>query len=1003
MSDTAGTVPDERIHPQDWARAIADFRGAQLIVAGPGSGKTQFLVERASYLVRNVEVDPTSVLVLSFSRRSANQLRVRIDEEIGKGFHGVDATTFHSLAYRVLETYAGEALGWDELPSLLTGPEHIALVAELLSAEDASDWPLGFRGLLDTTTFADEVADFILRSQEFMLSDDELTSRCNQRPDWKGLATFRRRYLDELKTRHRIDYGTLQAQAVRIAETPEVQNRLTQQYSFVLVDEYQDTTPAQARFVDELTKQDRNITAAADPYQSVYSFRGAELTNVADFPALFTSDDGAPARRRVLTTSFRVPTEILTAAERVTASGDLPGAAGPVVPAPHAGRVDTYLFGQASEEAEWIASEVQKLHIGAGIPYQEIAVLVRSKRRFLPELSRSLERRSIPHDTPDARLVDHPAVRIVFDLAFVAAGNRSMVGTGTGTDVDRAMRRILLGPLFGLSLSEQRSIERERVATGDTWSNVIQRVWPAEDSFGELLGDARWATEASASDGFWHAWTTLDQLHALATEPSQSGMRAALTSLSQAIARQAERDPSVSLLTYATRADQEDFEATPLLSYRDPDEDRLTLTTLHQAKGLQFQVVIIADAVEGVFPDLRRTRSLLQPRLLSPHHSEGTDQAAQFRLQEEMRLAYTAMTRASSRVIWTATRAGIDELDRRPSRFIRAVATSDTMHAPSHRSEAPLTGMDAEAHFRRIVTDPERSAAERLAAVAVLVERPNPVVRPPSAYAGIRKRGSDEGLVDDGFSLSPSQATSYDNCPRQYAFERRLGVTHEFGKYATFGTMVHEVLELAEQAAIDAGVGRSTREQALAILEDRFEAYDFGGGVQRTAWKARGIALLEGLYAAWIRPEAEVALLEKPLELEIDGILWRGFADRIERKPDGTLRVVDYKTSKNPPSAADASQSIQLAFYLIAAQADPEVAELGEPTEAEFWHPLAKTKKKYLALDPSKTTEVLSSMKHIAEGIREEDWTPKLGSGCSRCTIKLVCPLWPEGREAYQR
>ncbi len=106
----------------------------------------------------------------------------------------------------------------DELPSLLTGPEHIALVAELLATEDPTDWPVGFHGLLTTATFADEVSDFILRSQEFMLDHAELDQRCSERPDWKGLAQFRRRYLDELKTRHRIDYGTLQAQAVRIAE-----------------------------------------------------------------------------------------------------------------------------------------------------------------------------------------------------------------------------------------------------------------------------------------------------------------------------------------------------------------------------------------------------------------------------------------------------------------------------------------------------------------------------------------------------------------------------------------------------------------------------------------------------------------------------------------------------------------------------------------------------------------------------------------------------------------
>ena len=997
------TSHEVRIDPQDWGTAVADTDGAQLVVAGPGTGKTQFLAERVKHLITVRGIAPESILVLTFSRRSADNLRRRIDTTVGKNFGGVGASTFHSLAFRILEAHAREALDWDELPSLLTGPEHIALVSELLELEDPQNWPVGFRGMLDTISFADEVTDFILRSQEFMLDDDSLALRCRERSDWQGLAQFRRRYLDELKVRHRIDYGTLQAQAVRIAGIARVSQELNNQYRYVLVDEYQDTTPAQAQFIEHLTRHRRNITAVGDPYQSVYSFRGAELTNVADFPRLFSDADGSPARRLILTTSFRVPAKVLHAAEKVTSTGDLPGAAGPVKAASHTGIVDTFVFEQASEEAEWISSELQRLHLSSAIPYSEMAVLVRSKRRFLPELSRALERRNIPHDSPDTRLVDHPAVRTVFDIVVAAHHNRATAETKEGFEADRAVRRILLGPLFRLSLSSERELTRTRKGSGAPWSIVLGDSLPEATALAEILADESWASDHSAAEGFWFLWTNLTQFRNVATNSADADVRAALTSLSQALARQAERDPTVSLLRYSHIAEQDDFEATPLLSYRAEGKPRLTLTTLHQAKGLQFQVVFIADAVEGVFPDLRRSRSLLQPRLLSRLHPESSVEAAQFRLQEEMRLAYTAMTRASARVVWTATKAGIDELDRRPSRFLRAISGGEPAMAPHHRSENPLTYLDAESHFRRTMTNTTCGSAERLAAVSVLVDRPNPGVRSPAKFAGVRERGRDDGLLGDELSLSPSQATSYNNCPRQYAFERRLGINQEFGKYATFGTLIHEILEISEQVALDSGLNRSTIDEALSILEDLFENYDFGGGVQKKAWKARSVQLLTSMYADWIRPDARVALLEKSLELEIDGIRWRGFADRIEQNPDGTVRVVDYKTSKNPPPKNEAAVSIQLAFYLVAAQADAEVTAIGEPTEAEFWHPFGKNKQKYLALDPTKISEVFDSMRSIAQGIQSEDWTPKLGPGCARCAVKLVCPLWPEGREAYSR
>ena len=995
---------DQRVDPDDWDLVVRDTDGPQLVVAGPGTGKTQFLVERARHLIADRQVPAAGILVLTFSRRAAGDLRSRIENATQGTSTGVAASTFHSFAYRLLETYASDVLGWEVMPSLLTGPEQVALVAELLTSEPEEHWPVGFRGMLTTHTFADEVTDFILRSQESLLDDEALADRVAARADWKGLSGFRRRYLDELKARHRIDYGTLQAQAVRVLADDDVQARIAEQYRYVLVDEYQDTTAAQARFLELLTSRHRNITAAADPYQSVYSFRGAELTNVADFPSQFSDARGNPARRLVLSTSFRVPETILRAAERITSGGDLPGAAGPVLPAPHEGVVEAFVFNQQSEEAEWIATEAQRLHLSSGVAYREIAVLMRSKRRFLPELSRALERRRIPHDSPDTRLVDHPAVRLVFDCAFAAAFDGVAPGTGTGVDTDRAVRRMLLGAAFGVPLGLERELLRERRRTDRPWSELLAESIPETRALAGLLADPNWACEIPAVDGFWHLWTTLPEFAVMVANPALGDFRQAWTSLAQALTRQKERDPGVTLVEYLRLADLDDFEATPLLSYRDSDEDRLTLTTLHQAKGLQFEVVFLADAVEGVFPDLRRSRSLLQPRLLSAQQSDRPTEAAQFRLQEEMRLAYTAMTRASSRVVWTATKAGIDEIERRPSRFLHAVVPTERISGPPvDLDRTPLTYLEAEAYLRRILTDPMAGQAARLAAVKVLADRPNPGLRPASEFAGLRLRGRDDGLIDDDLALSPSQATSYHECPRRYAFERRLGIGQSFGHYATFGTLIHDVLEYAEKRALSEGRDRSTLDDALSHLDTLWPEFEFDGGARRQAWRRRAETLLGDLYASWIRPEAHAVFLERDLELEIDGIRWRGRADRIESQAEGKLRVVDYKTSKTAPPAADAARSIQLAFYLAAAQADPEVAEKGDPTEAEFWYPLASRKTKWIAFEPAHLEETLATMRDIATGIKQEDWTPRFGHHCKRCAVRLVCPLWPEGQEAFTR
>ncbi|HSR15992.1 MAG TPA: UvrD-helicase domain-containing protein, partial [Gemmatimonadales bacterium] len=486
---------EERVDPGGWPRAVARWQGPQLVVAGPGTGKTEFLVRRALHLVNEEGIRPERILLLSFSRRGAADLRYRVTAGLDRSLTRVSAFTFHGLAHRLLEAH-GDPAG--RLPTLLTGPEQVALVHELLVAEDPARWPLPHRGLLATQTFANEVADFVLRCREQLIDSGELARRAADRSDWRSLPGFLDRYEQALRREHRIDYGSLQARAVDLLADSPIAERIAEEYGHILVDEYQDTTLAQARLLALLYRPHGNLTVAGDPYQSIYSFRGAELGNIAAFPGTFPDSSGAPARRIVLTTSFRVPAEILDAAVRVTAGGRLPGGAGPVVPAPERGSVEVYRFDQLTHEAEWIAGTLERTHLREGIPYRRMAVLVRSKRHFLPELSRSLQRRGIPHDPPEARLADHPAVRSVLDLVEAAVHGS-----------EDAVRRLLLGPLLALPLSAMRELQRRRARSGAPWAEVIRTVDTEAGPLADLLDDPGWAAESPAAEGFWHLWSRL--------------------------------------------------------------------------------------------------------------------------------------------------------------------------------------------------------------------------------------------------------------------------------------------------------------------------------------------------------------------------------------------------------------------------------------------------------------------------------------------------------------
>jgi superfamily I DNA/RNA helicase/RecB family exonuclease len=971
---------EHRIAPDQWDQWVDRHDGHQLVVAGPGTGKTEFLVRRVSSIIRSGAASRDEVAVFSFSRRAAADLRRRVLDELDRPGAPIESSTFHSLALRLLE------LGTEVRPVPLTTPEHVGLVGRLLAQESPGDWPVAYRGVLDSPAFAAEVADFLMRCSERLLSPDDLEELTGLRADWKGIPGFFARYRDHLAGTDRIDYGTLLARAVEFLETPGGQE-LAASYRYVLVDEYQDTSPAQAMMADLLAGADGNLTVAGDPYQSVYSFRGAEVRNIASF-----EEQHPGCTRIVLDPSFRVPAEILQSALRVVSSGDLPGSAGPVQAAGHPGRVEAYVFDQETAEAEWIAREIEHAVRADGIAPSRIAVLVRSKREMLNELGRALTRRGLPHDPPGRRLVDHPSVQLVRDLVIAAT-----VEPSAAADADRAMRRVLLGPLYSLSLGKERELARRHARTGERWSETVRSTGELDD-LSHLLQETAWATSQSATEGFWNLWIGLEAFARVAHSPEKAPWRLALASFAQALDRQAERDSSVTLAGYFALTDEDDFEATPLISPT-PLTGRIALTTLHQAKGLEFDIVFIANAVEGVFPDLRRSRRMLRPELLSRERTSDAGAQHIFQVQEEMRLAYTAMTRARLRVVWTATDAGVDQGEHRPSRFLLAAAGvkgSDELGVPVEGHREPVTPGEFEVGLRRNLADPEASAPARLAAARVLADAPGGWWD-PWRFAGVAEPGPDRPVLPPVIRLSPSQADAYQSCPRRFVLERRLRLGADSSPYATFGSLVHSVLELAEKAVIGTDARHADLADALDLLDSVWEEKaDFGTPALDEAWKKRAIEGITKLYERWPGTGLPIAV-ETMVEHEIEGVLWVGVIDRLERVEDG-LMVIDYKTGGTAMTLPDAAVSVQLAFY-----ADAVERSHGEQVAgAEMWFPRTNAMSVTVRhLDMARRDEVNGIMAGVTASILDEDWTPRVHAYCGRCEFRNSCPAWPEGRGAY--
>ncbi|MEU6962653.1 ATP-dependent helicase [Streptomyces chrestomyceticus] len=392
-------------------RAVVDHAGGPLLaLAGPGTGKTTTLVEAVARRVQE-GADPERLLVLTFSRKAAVELRDRIAARLGSTA-APQATTFHSYCYALVRAHQDADLFADPL-RLLSGPEQDLVVRELLEGQAGLAaagrarvrWPDELRACLTTRGFADEVRAVLARSRELGLGPDALAdfARRTGRPDWGAAAGFLAEYLDVLDAQGMLDYAELVHRAVLLAERDEVAAELAARYDAVFVDEYQDTDAAQVRLLRALAGDGRTLVAFGDPDQSIYAFRGADVNGILDFPAMFPRTDGTPAPVEVLGTSRRSGAALLAATRRLTARMPLTRLPARAVRAHRdlaavrdGGRVEVFTYPTPGAELDNIADILRRAHLEDGVPWRDMAVLLRAGARSLPGVRRALTTAGVP-------------------------------------------------------------------------------------------------------------------------------------------------------------------------------------------------------------------------------------------------------------------------------------------------------------------------------------------------------------------------------------------------------------------------------------------------------------------------------------------------------------------------------------------------------------------------------------------------------------------------------
>ena len=1038
-------------------RASTPGHGPLLVLAGPGTGKTTTVVEAIAARVA-AGTPPEQILTLTFSRRASAELRTRLARRLQRTVGAPLAWTFHGFGYSLV----GEQLAPDDLGRslrLLSGPEQEVVVRDLLSHDrelGTVPWPGQLEAALKTRGFTEQVRAFMGRARSLGLAPREVQALDPERQDWAALASFMDEYLDVMDSRGLLDYAELVSRAVAFAESPRGMRTLRERYRLVVVDEYQDTDPAQERLLRAIAGDGRDLVVVGDPDQSIYAFRGADVRGITEFTERFAGPYQAPPEIIALTTSYRSAAEIV---HRSRAVADLLGPAGrlpvdqlvshrrlQVRGGAAVGSVEVRLFPTVEREAAAVAEVLRREHLHGGTPWSQMAVLVRSGTTAIPGLQRALAVAGVPVlvAVDELPLRDNPAVAPLLMLLEAAVDPTTLT--------PERVQQLLMSPVVGASSTDLRrlgrslrALERDRGVTDPPPSDVLVADAVLDTSRCEGLSDRTAAPIVgladlvagmgravaggeSAHEILWTLWQRAPWSRSLVAAAEGSGPAAvaagrsldAVVALFDLASRSRERTPRADVRGFLAEVRAQEIPAGTL-DDAGVAGDGVRLMTAHRSKGLEWDVVVVAGVQADVWPDLRRRGSVIGADRLAPDRPALPATVADLR-RDERRLFYVAITRARRRVVCTAVSAPADD-GQRPSPFLQDLGVEPVTDTSTLQNPLTLAGVVADLRtalvdegasegFRAAVAGRLATLAREDAGAGALVPAAHPDrwwgLREPTTGRDESPTGGDQTddvAAADGahLYLSGSQLDGLTRCPLQWYLSRRVKAESVRGSAASFGGVLHALADAVAREQLPPRV-----DALVAALDDVWGQLGYAASWEAQAERQAAVAAVER-FLEWHSRARERRLVATEAdfaeELSVNGVTVHlsGRVDRLESGDDGMV-VVDFKTSRTQRAGKDVAADLQLATYrrLVAAQYElPATAVGAELVQLRIPERKNASGPKVQAQTPSEQTDasLQQALERAVTLTLEQTYPATPNSSCSYCQFALTCPAQPGGRE----
>ncbi len=950
--------------------AVTHGEGPLLIIAGAGTGKTKVITHRIAWLVATKMAKPEEILALTFTDKAALEMEERVDILLPYGFANVFISTFHAFGDRLLREYSLE-LGWGGELKVLSRPEQLVFFRQHLF-----EFPLDYyRPLGSPTKFVEAMVTLFSRAkdedvtpQEYLRFAQGLKKEAERNPKDRELSEEARRqeelartyqlYQELMAKEGMLDFGDQVALALKLLrERSEVLREVQDRFKFILVDEFQDTNYSQFQLLKMLAARHQNLCVVGDDDQSIYKFRGAAISNILGF-----TDAYPRAKRICLVKNYRSAQIILDCAYRLIQNNnpdrleekeglDKRLEAAHCVP----GEVKHLHFDTLTTESDRVAELIEEKVKGGGYNYSDFAILVRANSDADPFL-RALNMKGIPYRFSGNRgLYQREEIRLLISFLHCLSDFQDSI----------SLFNLASSPIYRLRMRDLIRCMNAAQRSNRTLHWVFEHLdeFPlleelssdSRERIGRITGDIDRFLEYSRTEPtgvvLYKFLTETGYLAELIQSKDQDDhLRmqniAKFFELVRRYRRIAVEDRVQNFVEHLDSLMEAGDD--PAAAEADLDAEAVQVLTIHQAKGLEFKVVVMVGLVQNRFPHTRRREPLSLPEPLIKEILPSGD----FHLQEERRLFYVGMTRAKRELYLTSARDYGGHRPRKVSQFVM-----EALDKPKADIDyLPISALEA---IRRNAPRPKK-VAEPLP--------PLPQGTP--------------------LSLSFYQLDDYLTCPLKYKYIHILRVPILPHHAVIYGKALHQAV--GEYYLRKRKGMRVDLDDLIGIFEGAWRSEGFLSPQHEELTLQAGRKALAGFFEAQEQEGITPLLVEEDFSFILDGNRIRGRWDRVDRR-NGGIYIVDFKSSQiNDQEKADrrARENTQLALYALAYQ-----QVYGEVPKGVELHFLGSGVVGSHLIGERDLRRAREMVQEASRGIRDRDFAPRPRYlACKDCPFSHICP-----------